>query len=427
MGPETISIDKYLGINWNSNVNYTDKYVHVLFRKLVREIPSTTYVTHGLYYYPAKFIPHVIRYVIKKYTKKGDWVFDPFAGSGSVSIECHLLGRNYILWDLNPILNVLVKASTYMEDVSNNDLMIDLTYSREFLPRWNNLLYWHPEEFLEVLAKAWGYYHDIVPDKLKPLVAIPLLKVTRYFSYSDEKVAKLYKSKRAVKKVKKLLNSNWKELMFKMYKKEVKKLVSKIKEFQRYRSIMVESIVYAGIDSLRGRLDRETDILLTSPPYLQAQEYIRSFKLELFWLGYSEEDIRKLQKLEIPYREPPAVKVESRLYREYRKKVMELGRSKLLAIYDSYFKSLALFFNNNHELIKRYMAIFVGPVKIRGVRIPIDEILREHLESLGWKHEVTLIDKIVSRKLFETKINPATGLPDERTPTEHLLIMKKDR
>lgn len=60
------------------------------------------------------------------------------------------------------------------------------------------------------------------------------------------------------------------------------------------------------------------------------------------------------------------------------------------------------------------------------MRIPIDEILREHLESLGWKHEITLIDRIVARKLFEAKVNPATGLPDERTPTEHLLIMGRE-
>jgi hypothetical protein len=36
----------------------------VLFREIVNEIPSTTYATHGLYMYPAKFIPQVVRYVV---------------------------------------------------------------------------------------------------------------------------------------------------------------------------------------------------------------------------------------------------------------------------------------------------------------------------------------------------------------------------
>lgn len=418
------TLDDYLGIK-TKEAGGRGGYVNVLFRSLVKDISSTTYATHGLYYYPAKFIPHVIRYVIKKYANEGDWVFDPFAGSGSVAIECHLLNRNYVLWDLNPILEILVRASTYMDEASIDELLVDFTHEQKFRPKWRNLLYWHPREFLEVLERAWGYYHYVVPDKLKPLVAIPLLKTTRYFSYSDEKIAKLYKSKKAVEKVEKLLNSNWKQLMIKMYMEEVRRLVNKIREFQKYNPYKVRGVVRAGIDSLKEKLDREVDILLTSPPYLQAQEYIRSFKLELFWLGYSEDEIRKLQKLEIPYREPPAVQVQSETYLQYREKIIELKHENLLKIYDSYFKSLVLFLNNNHQYVRKYMAIFVGPVKIRNIRIPIDEVLKEHLESLGWIHEVTFIDRIVARKLFESRINPATGLPDERTPTEHLLIMKK--
>ena len=58
---------------------------------------------------------------------------------------------------------------------------------------------------------------------------------------------------------------------------------------------------------------------------------------------------------------------------------------------------------------------------------PLDEILKEHFESLGWSHEVTLIDTIVSRRLARVEINPVTGLEDEKTPTEHLLIMRRDR
>ncbi len=68
----------------------------------------------------------------------------------------------------------------------------------------------------------------------------------------------------------------------------------------------------------------------------------------------------------------------------------------------------------------------MGPVKVRTLRVPIDEILKEHLESLGWKHEVTFIDKIVSRRMKKVDKNPATKLEDERTPTEHLLIMRKN-
>jgi hypothetical protein len=60
-------------------------YREILFRDLVR-LPSTTYATHGLYMYPAKFIPHVVRYASERFSGPGDWVFDPFAGYGSVAM-----------------------------------------------------------------------------------------------------------------------------------------------------------------------------------------------------------------------------------------------------------------------------------------------------------------------------------------------------
>ncbi len=71
------------------------------------------------------------------------------------------------------------------------------------------------------------------------------------------------------------------------------------------------------------------------------------------------------------------------------------------------------------------MFIFVGPAKIRTIPIPIDEIIIEHLTNFGWKHEVTYIDKIVSRVMFESDINPASGMEDSRIKTEHLVVLKK--
>jgi DNA modification methylase len=37
-----------------------------------------------------------------RYTKKEDWVVDPFVGSGTTLIECRRLGRNGIGIELNP-------------------------------------------------------------------------------------------------------------------------------------------------------------------------------------------------------------------------------------------------------------------------------------------------------------------------------------
>lgn len=411
---------------------------NVLFRNLISEVTSTTYATHALYMYPAKFIPHVVRYVINKYTKPGDWLFDPFAGYGTVAIEASLTGRNCVLWDLNPVLHLLASASLFRDNVSLNDFYIDFNYSEQFTPRWGNILYWHPPEFYKVLSRAFGYWHRVVDKRIKPLVAIPLLKIARYFSYSDEKIAKLYKSKYAEEKVNKLLSTDWRAKMEKMYQEYAREVVNKVEEYQKYEPYQIECVVKASderiftdkriiVDSIEERLDREVDVLITSPPYLQAQEYIRSFKLELAWLGFSKNFISDLAKHEIPYNGIKEGFISSKTYEEIKRDVEKLNHDKLLQLYISYFNSLARFLNNNHDKVRNVIAFFVGPVKIRMMRVPIDTIIKEHLEYLGWSHEATLVDTIVARRLFKADVNPATGLEDKRTPTEHLLIMRRGR
>lgn len=418
----------------------TDKKV-VSFRHMVNFM-TTTYATHGLYMYPAKFIPHVVRYAIEKYTRPGDWVFDPFAGYGTVAIEASLTGRNAVLWDLNPITEVLTLASTYRGDISLRDFEIDWEYDTPLKPLWDNIEYWHPPEFLEALSKLWGYWHREVYSRAKTkeelqkayLIAIPLLKVTRYFSYSDEKISKLYKSKYAKEKVRMLLSTDWKTKMVKMYWRHASRVLDKILEFQRSNPCDVEIVVKTSKrvdgklvvwDSLSERLDRTVDLLITSPPYFQAQEYIRSFKLELAWLGYTGEEIRMLASYEIPYRtEFPNTDVGSSLYKKYREIVAGLGSTKLLRIYESYFKSLAHFFNENAHMCK-VIAVFVGECKVRDIKIPVDDILKEHLETLRFKHEETLVDNITARRIFKFKndINPVTKVKSERMAREYLLTV----
>ena len=52
-------------------------------------------------WYWGNFVPQIPHQLILRYTKKGDWVLDPFAGSGTTLIECRRLGRNGIGVELN--------------------------------------------------------------------------------------------------------------------------------------------------------------------------------------------------------------------------------------------------------------------------------------------------------------------------------------
>jgi hypothetical protein len=409
----------------NALINNLSNKVPILFRNTIPEIPSTTYGTFAIYKYPAKFIPQVIAYVLKRYAKPGMKIFDPFAGYGTVGIVSKVYGYDYELWDLNPIISIIHDTAVMKNPKVNlQELMKEIKNSKEeFIPKWSNLNYWFPDEFIPILSKSWGFAHSLT-DETKYILLIPLINVTRYFSYADEKVHKLYKSNYSRKKINELLKKDWKSQFYDMLQKEIYKLLKKVWEYNCLNPKQVNYKIKAGIDTLSAKLEGDVNILITSPPYLQAQEYIRSTKLELFWLGYEESYIKELSKKEIPYRTVPEIKIHSEKYYEFREKIKE---KHLKTLYDRYFHSILGIFSNLGERVTDYMCIFVGPAKIRTMPIPIDDIIIEHLKEFGWEHEVTFVDKIVSRVMFETDINPASGEKDNRIKTEHLVVLKKKR
>jgi DNA modification methylase len=418
-----VAVVKYPSQVFQSGESASMKTVPILFRKSVEEIPSTTYGTFAIYKYPAKFIPQVIAYVLKNFAEPGMKIFDPFAGYGTVGVVSRVYGHDYILWDLNPILQIIHKVATMKPpslDVFN--ILEEIKKSKkEFVPQWSKLNYWFPEEFLPTIAKAWGFVHSLDSD-YKFFFFVPLMKVTKFFSYGDEKVHKLYKSKHSKRKIEKLLNSDWENIFYEMLKKETLNLLKKLWEYSNLKPKEVNFKVKSGIDVIEETLEEDVDILITSPPYLQAQEYIRSTKLELFWLGYSEDYVKKLSKKEIPYRKVKPIEVWSEKYHHFRNLIKE---PHLKELYDNYFFSILGTFSKLGKKVKKYMCIFVGPAKVRNIPIPIDQIIAEHMQLLGWKHKITFVDTIVSRVMFESEINPASGIKDGRIKTEHLLVLEK--
>jgi DNA modification methylase len=397
----------------------------VIFRELMSEIPSTTYATFGLYKYPAKFIPQVIAYALTAYGRPGMSVIDPFAGYGTVGTVARLCGNNYELWDLNPLLKYLHSIAIMQPiEVDSAMLVRDLTaHTKPFAPDWQNITYWYPEQFLPMLSRVWGFYHSLEDKDLKQILLIPLLKTTRYFSYNDEKRQKLSRSPLAKRRTDKLEADDWQNTFAKMVRRGIDQVLDRLREYQELEPKRVEYDIFAGVDALTHDIGREQDILITSPPYLQAQEYIRATKMDLFWLGYSEDYIRELGKKEFPYQDVPEIPIYSDTYAQCLESIKEPHMAQL---FQRYFYGVIGTLTRLQKCISDKLLLFVGPATIRTVPIPIDHIFVEHFRALGWKHEITLIDTIVARAMFFYRLNPATGVKDSRMSTEHLVVLSRE-
>jgi hypothetical protein len=219
-----------------------------------------------------------------------------------------------------------------------------------------------------------------------------------------------------------LLEDDWKTKFYSMLQTEIEKLIKGLKENQSLKPKKVNYQIKSGIDTLTTSLSEEKDILITSPPYLQSQEYIRHAKMDLFWLGYKEKDVKKLSKLEIPYRDVEEFPIESEAFSSIRDEIQE---DQIKKVYNRYFWAVTSALDRLSTNIRSHMFLFVGRSSLRGKQIPIDQIFAEHFSNRGWVHDATLVDTIVSRRMFSYRVNPATNIVDSRTSTEHLVVLRR--
>lgn len=107
--------------------------------------------------YWGNFIPQIPNQMMTRYTKKGDWVLDTFAGCGTTLIEAQRLGRNGIGIELQQ--NIVEKANNFINSepnkhgtinkvVQGNSCLVDYKeVLKQFSCKSVQLLIMHPPYF----------------------------------------------------------------------------------------------------------------------------------------------------------------------------------------------------------------------------------------------------------------------------------------
>ncbi len=373
------------------NINVKDFNSRELYPK---EMSSSTCLTHGIHAYTAKLIPHIPRYFIKKQTKRNAIILDPFCGSGTTLLEARLLKRNAVGIDINPLAILLSKVKTTPLNAKELEHSIELckknlkeAKGRIFVD-FPNKDYWFcdkAQDNLALIKYSIENLRDTVDEDYYRFLLVCFSAIIRRSSYADPTIAKTYKST----KVKKKIESGWIPEPIQYFKKTVEsnlfrmKLLSKhLRSNDNYvKPISGDAAELSFVLEQQGI--NEVDFIITSPPYINAQDYFRSYKLELWWLGLATpEEVRYLNKKAIgtetvsvaDYTLVP--KTRNYILNKILNDVWEINTKKGMIIHN-YFQKMDLIFEQCNGVLKNggLFCLITGNNTICGIQIPTYEIL----------------------------------------------------
>jgi DNA modification methylase len=389
------------------------------FRNDMKEvIPSMDYLTHGIHPYTARLIPHIPRYFIEKYTENGETVLDPFCGSGTALLEARLLGRNAIGIDINPLAVLISEVKTTPIDAEELDHAIQLL-KKELKGNVNkttvefpNIDYWFGEDAQNELVrikcsieKSNGKTgHDI-----HRFLQLCFCSIIRKSSYADPRIAKTYKSKRIMKKV----EDGWVARPIQYFEESLDKNFERLKGLSKILDSNTDyTKVFQGdarkTSSILERNGiREVDFIITSPPYINAQDYFRSYKLELWWSGLATpEEVRKLNKQAIGTESLSGYNYSISPRSDYPylniilNKIWKIDKKKSYVVYN-YFENMKQVLNRFYNVLRNngHFCLITGCNTICGIRIPTYKIITRMAETNGFGLIELGKDKIKNRSL----------------------------
>jgi DNA modification methylase len=265
---------------------------------------KTAYASHGLHSFAAKFPPQLARWGIEAFSRSGERVLDPMAGSGTTLVEARLLGRHALGADIDPLARLIarVKATPLageLVEAATSALLADVeadfaelararaeaipfrdAFRDVAIPEFPNRDYWFLPAVSEELALLRRRIDGVEPVAL------------REFFYVVFSALIITKSSTSVANVRDLAHSRphfvaprRKPDVLKAFRQRLARLGRQIAEFAA-RCDARSSVRIVGEDARRLDLDdRSVDLVFTSPPYVNAIDYPRAHKFSLHWLG----------------------------------------------------------------------------------------------------------------------------------------------
>jgi len=246
---------------------------------------------HQLSPYIGKLKSSIAGSLISQFTAKGDLIYDPFSGSGTVALEAWATGRNVVANDLSPYAALLTRAKLFpyrsLEDASKDiDRLADEAESRQeqidlrSVPAWVRAFF-HRETLRETLA--WTY---VLRRRRRWFLLASLLGILHhqrpgFLSFPSSHTVPYLR-------VKAFPRAKFPDLY--EYRSLRDRLEAKVdRAFRRVPDLDFALGRHCFSKSAHLLAPKtEVDAIVTSPPYMRQLDYARDNRLRLWFLGVDD-------------------------------------------------------------------------------------------------------------------------------------------
>ena len=261
------------------------------------------YASHNFHAFAAKFPPQLPRLFIEGLTAPGDVVLDPMMGSGTTVVEAFLTGRHGVGFDLDPLAVRICRVKVTPLDVDQvreggvkllthaTRLVDSARVERELTRRFDEptrkfIDYWfQPATQREVLALALSIERVTEPN-LRRFFELCLSSIIVTKSGGVSMARDLAHSRPHLDKTKQPKNA------LGQYNQRLKKSLRSLEELGKGTG---QVAIQTGDTRRLALADDSVDLIITSPPYANAIDYMRAHKFSLVWLGDRIDDLSKLR------------------------------------------------------------------------------------------------------------------------------------
>lgn len=285
--------------------------IDVDFRALLPAVGATERLTHQLHPYPAKLLRHIpaLFSAAPQLSARGDVILDPFCGSGTVLVEAQAAGRQPVGIDTNPLAQLLARvkttplASALLRKGLEAVLESTLHVNSAIIDIPTRLGYWYPRSTIVQLQTMRAAVDALGAGPVSDFFAASLSSTAKAVSLADPRVSVPVRLRADQYTPDHWLYEQTRRRLRDLTRADVRKTFTSIVEanIKRVNRLAPTALPGLVLDEDARSLSVSSPHLLrpacviTSPPYLGAQKYIRASSLSLLWLGHGTNgDLRDL-------------------------------------------------------------------------------------------------------------------------------------